>query len=147
MKKLLLLSFVALCSLNIFSQDKGLGLGLVFGEPTGLSAKLWTSDRTALDAAVAWSLTGQWMHVQADLLMHNYDIFEVSEGALPLYYGLGAFLGLATELGLGARVPLGLDYQFEGAPVDIFAELAPGISLLPDIRFYLGGGIGVRYFF
>jgi hypothetical protein len=148
MKKLFLVALIALCSFSIFAQDKGFGLGLVFGEPTGLSAKLWTSERTALDAAVAWSFVGSgWMHIQADFLMHNYELIEVSEGALPFYYGVGAFLGLSTDLGLGARVPVGLAYQFEGAPVDIFAEIAPGISLLPEIKFYIGGGIGARYFF
>jgi len=48
---------------------------------------------------------------------------------------------------LGIRVPFGLAYQFEGSPVDIFAELVPVLSLLPDLGFYFGGGIGVRYFF
>ena len=148
MKRIILISLIGLFSYGVFAQDKGFGLGLVFGEPTGLSAKLWTSERTALDAAVAWSFVGSgWLHMQADFVMHNYELFEVSEGALPLYYGVGAFIGLATDLNLGARVPLGLAYQFEGAPVDIFAEIAPGIGLLPEIKFYIGGGIGARYFF
>ena len=38
-------------------------------------------------------------------------------------------------------------YQFEGAPVDIFAEIVPGLNLLPGIGFDIGGGIGLRYFF
>ena len=148
MKKLILLSLLALFSISITAQDKGLGLGVVFGEPTGLSAKLWTSERTALDAAVAWSFyNGGWLHLQADFLMHNYDLIDVSQGALPVYYGAGAFLTFSSELGLGARVPLGLAYQFEEAPVDIFLEIAPGISLLPEIKFYMGGGLGARYFF
>ena len=148
MKKIILISFVALFSLSISAQDKGLGLGLIFGEPTGLSAKMWTSERTALDAAVAWSFSGVgWFHLHADFLMHNYDLFSVSKGALPVYYGLGAFTTFSSDFGLGLRVPLGLAYQFEGAPVDIFAEVVPGLALLPDLAFYIGGGIGVRYFF
>ena len=42
---------------------------------------------------------------------------------------------------------MGLAYQFEEAPVDVFAEIAPGLALLPDLGFYIGGGIGARYFF
>jgi hypothetical protein len=148
MKKLFLISLLALFSIGIFAQDKGFGLGLIFGEPTGLSAKLWTSERTALDAAVAWSFSGVgWLHVQSDFLFHNYDLIDVSSGKLPLYYGVGAFLAFSSDLGLGARVPVGLAYQFEDAPVDIFFEIAPGIALLPDIDFYIGGGIGARYYF
>lgn len=148
MKKLFLFAFVSLFSLGVFAQDSGLGLGLIFGEPTGLSAKMWTSERTAIDAAVAWSFVGSgWLHIHADFLMHNFDLINVSEGSLPVYFGVGAYLGLASDLGLGARVPVGLAYHFEGAPVEVFFELAPGLALLPEIKFYIGGGIGARYYF
>jgi hypothetical protein len=148
MKKLILISFVALFSAGVFAQDSGLGLGIVFGEPTGLSAKLWTSERTALDAAVAWSFAGLgWLHIHADFLIHNYDLISVSKGKLPVYFGLGAFVGFSSDLSLGARIPVGLAYQFEDAPLDVFVELVPGLALLPGIDFYIGGGLGVRYFF
>lgn len=148
MKKLVLASIVGLFSLGLFAQDSGFGLGVIFGEPTGLSAKMWTSEKTAIDAAVAWSFVGSgWLHVHADFLIHNYELIDVNQGALPVYFGVGGFVSFSSDLGLGARVPFGLAYQFEGAPVDIFAEVVPGLSLLPEIRFYIGGGIGVRYFF
>ena len=148
MKKLILIAFVSLFSLGAFAQDSGLGLGLIFGEPTGLSAKMWTSERTAIDAAVAWSFVGSgWLHIHSDFLIHNFDLIDVSEGSLPVYFGVGAYLGLASDLGLGARVPVGLAYHFEGAPVEVFFELAPGLALLPEIKFYIGGGIGARYYF
>ena len=148
MKKLILVTIVALFSLGVFAQDKGLGLGLIFGEPTGLSAKMWTSERTAIDAALGWSFSDPgWFHIQSNFLIHNYELLTVSQGALPVYFGLGAFMAFSSELGLGMRVPFGLAYQFEGAPVDIFGEIAPGLYLLQDLGFYFGGGIGVRYFF
>ena len=148
MKKLVLIAVVALFSLGVFAQNSGLGLGLIFGEPTGLSAKMWTSEKTAFDAAVAWSFAKNgWLHVHADFLIHNYDLISVSNGTLPVYFGLGAYVGLSSDLSIGARVPFGLAYQFEGAPVEVFAELVPGLSLLPGIGIYVGGGIGVRYFF
>jgi hypothetical protein len=109
---------------------------------------MWTSEKTALDAAVAWSFAGDgWLHVHADFLIHNYDLISVSQGSLPVYFGLGAYVGLSSDLSLGARVPFGIAYQFEEAPVEVFAEIVPGLTLLPGIDFYMGGGIGVRYFF
>ena len=148
MKKLLLISIVALFSIGLFAQGSGLGLGAIFGEPTGLSAKMWTSEKTAIDGAVAWSFVGSgFLHLHADFLIHNYDLISVSEGKLPLYFGLGAFVTLASDLGLGVRVPIGLAYHFDGAPLEIFAEIVPGLSLLPSTDFYFGGGIGIRYFF
>ena len=148
MKKIILISILAVFSVGLFAQDSGFGLGAIFGEPTGLSAKMWTSEKTAIDGAVAWSFAGSgWLHLHTDILIHNYDLISVSEGKLPLYFGLGAFVTLASDLGLGIRVPLGFAYQFEGAPLEIFAEIVPGLSLLPGTDFYLGGGIGIRYFF
>ena len=127
MKKLILIAFVSLFSVGVFAQDSGLGLGVIFGEPTGLSAKMWTSDRTAIDAAAAWSFVGTgWLHIHADFLVHNFDLINVSEGSLPVYFGVGAYVGLSSDLGLGARVPVGIAYHFEGAPVEAFFELAPG---------------------
>lgn len=150
MKKLFLVSIVALFSLGLFAQNSGFGLGAVFGEPTGLSAKLWTSEKTAIDAAAAWSFAGNnggFFHIHADFLIHNFNLITVSEGQLPLYFGIGAFMDFASELGLGIRVPIGLAYHFESAPLDVFAEIAPGLSLLPGTDFYFGGGIGIRYYF
>jgi len=148
MKKLILIAFFALLYLGVQAQDSGFGLGVVFGEPTGLSAKLWTSERTALDATVAWSFYGSgWLHMHADFLIHNFDLIDVSQGSLPLYFGVGGYVGLGSDMWLGARIPFGIAYHFEDAPVEIFAELVPGLALLPQIDFYMGGGIGVRYYF
>ncbi len=148
MQKVILIIAVVLFSTALFSQDGGLGLGIILGEPTGLSVKMWTNENSALDAAAAWSFAGTgWIHVHADLLQHNFELINVNKGTLPLYYGLGAYLGLASDLRMGARVPIGLAYLFYGAPVDAFAEVVPGLALLPKINFKLAGAIGIRYFF
>jgi hypothetical protein len=148
MKKLILVSIVAMFTASLFAQDSGFGLGAVFGEPTGLSAKVWTGDKTAIDGALAWSFAGPgYLHLHTDFLVHNFDLIDVSEGQLPFYFGIGAYLDFASNLGLGIRIPIGLAYHFDSAPLEIFAEIAPGLSLLPGTDFYLGGGIGIRYYF
>jgi hypothetical protein len=38
------------------AQDSGFGIGIIAGEPTGLSGKLWLGGNNALDMAAAWSL-------------------------------------------------------------------------------------------
>ena len=43
MKKLVTLLFMATLSIHLNAQDTGFGLGIIVGEPTGLSAKLWTT--------------------------------------------------------------------------------------------------------
>ncbi|MEA3462855.1 MAG: DUF3996 domain-containing protein [Bacteroidota bacterium] len=148
MKKLLLVLIVSTFSLGLFAQNDGFGLGAIFGEPTGLSAKVWTSQKTAIDGALAWSFAGSgFFHIHTDFLVHNFDLIDVSEGALPVYFGLGAYMDFASDMGLGIRVPLGMAYHFESAPLEIFAEIVPGLALLPGTDFYFGGGIGIRYYF
>ena len=138
---------ITLLPLSLHAQDSGLGLGMIIGEPTGLSAKMWTTETIALDAGVAWSFVGAgYLRVHSDILWHNYTL-DVDKGRLPIYYGIGAKLLLASELGLGIRVPVGLAYLFESAPVDLFAELVPGLDLLPGTGFGIDAAIGVRYFF
>lgn len=150
MKKAIVIAAI----LSIFStsisvaQDSGLGAGAIFGQPTGISLKLWTGPTTALDGGVAWSfVNGGFFQVHADVLIHALDFVQVTDGHLAGYFGIGARLRMSNDLHMGIRVPFGLDYMFSEAPVDIFLEVAPGLDLLPATTFWMDGGIGVRYFF
>ncbi|MCA9727160.1 MAG: hypothetical protein KC729_05705 [Candidatus Eisenbacteria bacterium] len=128
--------------------EGNLGLGIIAGEPTGISMKLWTSNRTALDGAVAWSFD-EAVHLHADYLWHFFDRFDIDEGYLPLYVGVGGRTQL-HDVGkdeLGFRIPFGASYLFENAPVDIFGEVAPVMNVAPDTELKAEGAIGVRYFF
>ena len=127
MKKIIIIAILGIFTLGISAQDSGFGVGVIFGEPTGLSLKSWMSSKTAVDAAVAWSSLDDFLYVHADFLVHNFDIIDVSDGQLPLYFGL--------------------DYMFGSAPLDIFVEIVPGLTILPGIDFDIDGGIGIRYWF
>ncbi len=147
MRKLFLILFLAAFSLHIYSQDEGFGLGLILGQPTGLSAKIWTGEHTAIDAAMAWSFadTG-FLRVHADMLGHTFSI-DVDQGQLPIYFGLGAKLVFSSNLEVGVRIPVGISYLFDSAPIDVFVEVVPGLNLIPATTFFIEGGIGARYFF
>ena len=147
MKKLLIVALFGLAALNLSAQDSGFGAGAIIGEPTGLSGKSWISSYDALDAGIAWSISYAWFHVHADYLRHVFGLIPVEQGQLPFYFGGGAGIGFGREISIAARVPVGLDYLFDGTPLDIFIELVPGLQLIPDTRFEMGGGIGVRYWF
>ena len=147
MKKTIIIALLGLFSLGIAAQDSGFGAGVIFGEPTGLSLKSWMSSKTAVDAAVTWSAVDDFLYIHADFLIHNFNIIDVSDGQLPLYFGLGAKVGFGQDVIFGARIPIGLDYMFSGAPIDIFVEIVPGLTLLPEPGFDIDGGIGIRYWF
>lgn len=147
MKKFLVAAIVFIMLGSIAkAQVDGFGLGLIFGNPTGISAKYFMNEKNAVDGALAWSLGGDWMQIHADYLWHFY-VLDVNKGELPLYVGAGAKVGIGDDFHLGIRVPLGIAYHFSSAPLDIFLEIVPGMDLTPDTEFEIDGGIGIRYYF
>jgi len=143
-----IITFIIVCSGFSFSQNEKMGAGVILGEPTGVSLKYWLTESTALDAGLAWSFVDEnAFQIQADYLIHNFNLIKVEKGKLPFYFGIGGRLKFSTDVILGVRVPLGLDYIFSDEPIDIFLEFVPILDLLPKTDFTIGAAIGGRYFF
>jgi hypothetical protein len=150
MKKILLsaILIIALHASLGMAQESGMGLGIMLGEPTGISFKNWATGKTALAGGVAWSFGSEdALHIHADYLFHNFGFFPVEKGKLPFYYGLGGRIKLEDESLIGVRIPLGVNYIFQDAPLDIFLEIAPLMDLAPETEFNMNGAVGMRYFF
>lgn len=150
MFKTILTSIIAfiLFTNTVYSQKNIFGLGIILGEPTGISAKVWTGQKTAIDAAAAWSFYyPAATHLHADFLKHNFTLIDVSEGKLPFYYGLGAQLKISPQSQLGIRIPVGLSYIFDKAPFDAFIEIVPTMNIIPATQFWINAAIGARYYF
>lgn len=156
-KKTLLYTFIAALITVSFSVDtnaqataeKGQNaLGIMIGDPTGISFKNWTSSKTAFDIGAAWSLENRdAISIHGDYLWHSY--LDVDKGNLAFYYGIGAralFIENADSR-IGARVPLGFNYLFADAPLDLFVEIAPILDLVPDTDLNGDGAIGLRFYF
>ncbi len=150
MKKLFFISFFII-SISISSQDKGFGVGIIIGEPTGVSLKGWMTSTTAIDAGIAWSfLDDGSVHLHGDYLVH-FNVFNTSL-KIPLYVGIGGRIKFKnnkkiTDNRIGVRVPFGIDFMLNDAPVDIFVELVPVLDLSPKTDINFNGAVGVRYFF
>jgi hypothetical protein len=127
------------------SRHSNTELGVILGEPTGLSLKFWQSERTAYDAAVAWSFgDNESVHVHADYLRHNW--LDVDDGSLALYYGIGARALFSNNSKFGARIPVGLQYILPSTRLSLFFEVAPTFDVVPETRFGVNGGLGIRFF-
>ena len=132
-----------------FAQSKGFGLGILIGQPTGISAKYWTSGSTAFDFGVGYSFEKySRMHLHVDYLFHTKSVFNTTEN-IALYYGPGARLKLYehADSRLGVRFNVGIVWIPRNSPVDVFVEIAPLLDIIPETAFSLNGGIGVRFFF
>jgi len=145
-----------LTATGVNAQERRFGLGIILGEPTGISAKLWTSNRTALDFGLGWSLGGDRIskydgyytgesrvHFHMDYLWHSFDAIRSSE-RFPLYYGVGGRIN--TGAGYKSSV-LGILWLPRRTPIDVFFELVPALQLAPSTGFGIDAGLGVRYFF
>lgn len=141
-------------------SDQGLGLGVILGEPTGISVKKWISDEHAIDAAIAWSFSeNDSFQFHADYLIHNFGLLktDAAVGRLPVYYGIGGRVKLRDNNNdrgrnnddtlIGVRVPFGISYIFAHAPLDIFAEIVPIFDVVPDTDFDINAAIGIRFYF
>ena len=147
-------SFLILCSLqHAHAQQGGFGLGIILGAPTGISAKFWLSEHTAVDMAAAWAFRSTRRQVKSEIqfhanyLSHNFELFPVRKGKLPLYYGIGGRVNLGYDTRLSAPIPVGLNYLFHNAPLDIFWEIVPMLDLIPATEFKLDAAVGMRFWF
>jgi hypothetical protein len=138
------------------AAESGFGAALVLGEPMGLSAKLWLSPDFSLDAGAGWSMyrrteTGMRKigstYFYLESLYHFFDTVKAKTGKFVYFIGLGAETALEEDLYLGARIPFGMTYMFENAPIDIFLELAPSLVFMPGITSDTGAFAGLRYWF
>ena len=156
---------IALCLFFVVqesvAQERGFGLGVIIGEPTGISAKLWTSTLNAFDFGLGWSMGGDRIgkydgnynggsrvHFHMDYLWHSLDAIHSSE-RFPLYYGVGGRMntGAGYDGSVAVRGAFGIAWLLHNTPIDVFLEFVPSLQLTPSAGFGIDAGIGVRYFF
>lgn len=150
---LLVLALVLPFCDRAYAFMEGLGIGIIAGEPTGLSVKKWINESSAVDAAFAWSfIDNTSFQIHADYLRHKFDLIREFNARTPFYYGIGGRLkfkggnGNKDESRAGIRIPVGLSYLFEEEPVDIFIEFAPILDIAPETGMDLSAAIGIRYY-
>lgn len=163
--KLLYLAFIALflfltVQMSV-AQERTFGLGIIIGEPTGISAKLWTSPVTAFDFGLGWSIGGDRIgnykgdynggsrvHFHMDYLWHSFDVIRSTE-RFPLYYGIGGRIntGAGYNSSVAIRGVIGIAWMPRETPIDIFVEVVPSLQLTSSTGFAIDAGLGARYYF
>jgi hypothetical protein len=133
----------------------GLGLGLVAGNPSGISWALRSGGDSYFQGAVGWSLSDDRLETSLDYCrtLETLDVPEAPNLTFPIYVGLGGHLQIGDgeyredEAGLGLRVPVGLAMVPRSFSADVFLELAPSMRLFPETDFTLDAGLGARIYF
>lgn len=143
------LLIAGLVALAAPSPSRAFGIGVVAGEPTGLSFKQWLAGGNAVDAAAAWSFDDPGaFHFHMDYLYHMVSAGELRIPGWKFYLGIGGRLRLEEDDNrLGVRIPLGIDYLFRTSPFEFFVEVAPILDLAPATEMRVNVGAGIRYYF
>jgi len=134
------------------TRKRGLfGIGVVLGEPTGISGKYWLDERTAIDGAFGYSF-GDRFRLSIDYLVHG----TTANGPdFLFYYGLGGAMAgnrgyiaksRRSDFALGARGVIGVSYLFKRAPFDAFLEIAPIVFIAPPLGLSMDFCFGIRVY-
>lgn len=138
------LAFALVLPTSVAAQSRGTGVGVVLGEPTGLTARFMRGGNN-FQVHAAWSLKDEAaLQLNGDYLRSGrLD----TDPMMPFYFGLGLRVKFAEEAQVGVRVPLGLNHFFGGSPLEIFGEVVPVLNVIPDTEFDFNGAVGLRYYF
>lgn len=153
-----------------FEANKTFGLGVELGEPAGLNGKYFVSESGALDFGLGWIYRhyyyGDGIHLYGDFLWHPTSLVSTPAFELPFYIGAGlrfwdfdyCVQQVCTYDGsaIGVRVPLGVAFDFNNVPLDLFVQVVPVIDFLDGDyydryrdrnHFGIDASFGLRYWF
>jgi len=148
-----------------FDANKVFGLGLELGAPTGVTGKYFLSSDRALDFGVGalysyYDRNG--LHLYGDYLFHPVSLVSTEDFELPLYIGLGARIWsfdnrrgdgvVDSAFAFGFRVPIGIAFDFNNVPLDVFVQVVPTLDLFSgyaahSVYIDIDASFGIRYWF
>ncbi len=153
------------------ANSKKFGIGGILGQPSGFTLKYHFTPNHALTAAIGigwWG--GNHFHTHVDYGYH-FDLTKPEPFDLRMYVGGGVkFFYWAWDYynvydrcnpndpdypycdgrgraGIALRAPVGITFNLNKIPLEIFLELAPGMAFMPWFFFFVDGAVGARYYF
>lgn len=130
------------------AESGAFGLGLILGQPTGITGAYELSDNTAIDAALGLALFDDrdfYLHVE--FLWYTPALLKGDGVELSAYLGIGGFVVTHNDPVIGARAPFGLSLDFSAVPLQIFLEASVLLAIVPDVAGDVRGALGFRYYF
>jgi len=151
LKKLLILLIVGTSFILAegTGYQKKFGLGIMLGEPSGLSGKYFLNKTNAIDFGLGYSIaTKGKMVLYVDYLYHSEGLFNTDENII-LHYGFGGKIKTYSNKDdvFGIRGVIGLTWSPTQIPFVAFFEVAPVFNLLPSTKLELDASVGGRYYF
>lgn len=159
MKKILLLCLTAGIILLVQTESKAQqtyknALGGRLGNAQGITYKTFISGDRALDFILNFRSRGDESTFRFTGLYEIHNNINNAPG-LRWYYGPGATVGSRkfkndddSNLLVSIDGVLGLDYKFDGAPINLALDWKPAIEVTPNTEFDAEGfGLSIRFTF
>ncbi len=152
---------------NSWGSGGPFGLGIILGEPSAITARYNLDKVRAIDGGISFFYS-RWTLLYIDGLYQFQGAFGRANSFFAQttpYIGLGGVLVISdlprresrreryfsdsdsTDLAFGLRIPLGAEWRAVTAPIGVFAEIAPGLTILPGTNSFIQLGIGARFYF
>ena len=146
-----------------WATNKKFGIGLELGAPTGINGKLFITPSNAIDFGLGemyhYYYGGDGLHLYADYLWHPLALTSTPAFSMPFYVGVGARLWqfeyscagrtCTGAEAIGVRVPLGITFNFNNVPLDIFVQAVPTLDFFRDythdIFLDIDFSVGIRF--
>lgn len=153
LSRTILLCFTIFFANHIYTQPSSgkFGVGIEFGEPSGLSLRIYQPRQMSVDILLAWDFN--------DFFYANiHGTWEKpisGSGDFNFFYGPGIFLGLREksnhsffdgneELKLGISGTAGINYYIDRG--EIYLRITPRLLLIDRTASDLVGGLGFRFY-
>lgn len=142
-------------------EGKKFGVGIMLGEPSGLTGKYWLSNTKAIALSIGNSYFGK-IRLGGDYLWH-FNAFNSQMANL--YAGPGVAIGIgessgwwytnknktwyneSDEFGFGVRGIMGLNIVPKASPFEFFTEFGLMLGIFPASYTNFEGAIGFRFYF
>jgi len=144
----LLIIFALLVPFKVFASN---AVGVIVGDPSGLSARFALDNEHSIDGALAYATgANSGFHIHGTYLWDRARTFPTDQDPIEMYYGLGARIisidkgKYDGDVSFGPRAPIGLLYNFTNPNLEVFGEIAAVLDLTPKMTVDLDVGVGVR---
>lgn len=156
----LLLATLVLMSVSLTAQNFESAVGARLGVPLSASYKMFLNDSDAVEVYAGIRSWPGLNSVSVAGAYQRHNSFDLDGDLAPLqwYYGAGAsvsffsydrdFIGDDGGIGLGISGYLGLQYAFDGVPIELTVDWVPTIGIGSNGGRGFGAGyagLGVRY--
>lgn len=124
------------------------GVGVHAGEPSGVTLKIYNPSAPSYDVLAAWSFYDDFFFLNGHVLFEQPLSAQNVEQPLQWYLGPGAYLTLADDddAGFGVSGTIGIDILLADH-FELYLQATPRFELIGETKPYLGGGLGLRYYF